>query len=360
MSDLLAITSSMGGVFLLRIMIPGLVLALLLLPVINPLVPQMLMIDELADLAIILLPEGLLLGIFVSLLRNLIYRIYEGRLLWPQWLHRTLTRRMNRRVRKRLDRAEKLDASSVEYKELWYWLRLFPLDSEGNPIARRPTILGNLLEGYEEYPLRRYGMDSIFYWYRLWPTLPEGFIKQMDQFAAEADCLIYISLSGLVVGLFHAILAIVKWIIVSLINRWIAIPASILAFLDLIPGWGFPIVWVVGCLVGGFVVYSISLPLHRRHGEFFKAAFDLYRDNITEITKASAEEKAKWLKAWSYLQYMYVQCPHCQRYYYAEAEKCLYCGKPQKPQVEIDTTEESPLSVRMGSFLYRFLALLRR
>ena len=158
MADLFSIASKWGFSSLYRIVLPGLVWALLLLPLANPLVPPLLRIDELADLVAVLLPEVLILGLFSILCRGIIYRIYEGRLLWPQWAHRRLTKRVNDRVRKRLAEAGKLDTSSARYKELWYWLRTFPVDHKGDPVARRPTMLGNILEGYEEYPLRRYGV----------------------------------------------------------------------------------------------------------------------------------------------------------------------------------------------------------
>lgn len=330
MSDLFSVASKWGFSAIFRIVLPGLVLSLLLLPLMNPLVPPVLKIDELPDLATLLLPEVLVLGLFLSLLRGLVYRIYEGRLLWPQWLHRRLTERLHKKARKRLSEASELDRSSLGYKDLWYWLRMFPLDEKGDPIAVRPTTLGNILEGYEQYPLRRYGMDSIFYWYRLWPTLPDSFVKQWDQLGAEADCFMFVSFSGLCVGLLYVTVALVKWAAVWIVNNWLTTSSAALGNLDLIPSCGGSLIWGVSCLISGYIVYRISLPLHRRNGEFFKTTFDLYRDSIVRITEVSLDEREKWRQAWSYLQYMYIKCPHCERYYYAEEQKCIHCGKTQE------------------------------
>jgi hypothetical protein len=331
MSDLFSMASKLGFSTIFRIVLPGLAWALLLLPIVNPLLPPMLVIDEIVDLATILLPELLVLGLFSSLLSNIIYRIYEGRLLWPQWLHIRLTRNMHKRVGKRLAETKKQDRSSAKYKELWYWLRMFPLDDNGDPIAKRPTILGNVLEGYEEYPERRYGMDAIFYWYRLMPKLPESFLKQMDQYWAEADCMIYSSFAGLVIGLVYSILAIVKWILSSAINLGDVISTTNLNTLNSVPAVGSSLGWAIGCFIGGYIVYRFSIPLHRRNGEYFKATFDVYRGSIIEISKISPEEKEAWQKAWAYLQYMYIQCPNCKKYYYAEADQCPHCLGNESP-----------------------------
>lgn len=327
MGDLVSIASKWGVASIFRIVLPGLVLALLLLPLVNPLVPAMLKIDELTDLATILIPETLALGIFITLLRNVIYRIFEGRLLWPDWLHQGLTNRLQRRVEKRLSDSKELEQQSMKFKEIWYWLRLFPLDDNGDPIARRPTIFGNILEGYEEYPKRRYGMDSVFYWYRLWPTLPESFIAQADKASAAADCLTFISFSGVLVGSVTLALAVIKWAVSILAGYWPATFVTPAASLNAIPDHGLLALLGATFILGAFIIYRMSFPLHRTNGEFFKTAFDLYRNNIAQMTNLSLDEKTRWYQTWSYLQYMYVACPHCQQYSFSEEEKCPHCGK---------------------------------
>jgi hypothetical protein len=321
MGDLISAASKLGVGSIFRIGLSGLILVVLLLPVQNPLVPDFLKIDELSDILAIVIPEALILGMFLTLFRNVIYRIYEGRLLWPDRLHASRTARIQRQVEKRLSEAESLDRSSVRYKELWFWLRLFPLNAEGKPTAVRPTLLGNILEGYETYPNRRYNMDSIFYWYRLWPTLPEEFRNQADMASASADTLMFASMSALVSGMAFMGLAALE-----LLNG--AFPAgSILTFTDVLP----PATWLFG--LGVFYVglcymfYRFSIPLHRSNGEFYKAAFDLYRNNIKGMTKISEEEKTDWYKTWAYLQYLLVQCQRCKRYFFAGLERCPHCHR---------------------------------
>ena len=319
MGDLFSIASKFGVASILRIGLSGLVLVLLILPVQNALVPAMLKIDELGDFVTIFLPEALILGLFLTLFRNVIYRVYEGRLLWPAEWHETLTKRLDRKVQMRLAETKSLKHNSTRYRELWYWLRLFPLNENGDPIATRPTLLGNILEGYETYPDRRYGMDSIFYWYRLWPTLPESFINHADMAAAGADTLMFGSASALLTGLSFAVLSELKLLYET------RPAASALSFTAFLPAAGMLFALAVFYLILFYLFYRASIPLHRTNGEFYKAAFDLYRNNIKDLTKISDEEKGEWYRTWTYLQYMYVQCKSCEKYFFAEEKKCPYC-----------------------------------
>src|SRR4051812_49479200 len=99
-----------------------------------------------------------------------IYMVAEGRRFWPAWLRgwclaaergrlaRLLTGRQEARARG--DRRE-VQERDVE-------IRGFPCDPNGVPTAQFPTRLGNLLTAFETYPDRKYGMDGVFAWPRLW------------------------------------------------------------------------------------------------------------------------------------------------------------------------------------------------
>lgn len=324
MSDLFGVLSKWGFSSIYRIILPGLFVVLLLIPAINPIVPNSLRVDELTDIVTIILPSTLVAGLCFPLFRSQIYRVFEGRLFWPRWLGQKITVRLDKKVRRQLEMAELQSKSSGVYKEIWNWLRIFPLDSQGNPIAKRPTLVGNIMLGYEEYPRRRYGMDAAFYWYRLWPTVPENFAKQADEASAQADCLMYISFSGFSLGILYLIIAALEAILVclGLINN-----VTLSGVFQEIPYWLSLLALGFGGFLIGYVTYRLSLPIHRTNGEFFKATFDLYRKNILEISNVTQEEKDKWNQAWSYLQYMYVRCPKCQQYYYADLENCPHCSE---------------------------------
>ena len=238
-SDLLSISSAFGIPFLIKALVPGLIFALLLLPVLNPILPSIVKIDKLSDIATILLPVALIFGLILSLSTSVIYRIYEGRLLWSKRLHEKFTNKIDKRVKEKYAEAENLrqagDTASVRYKELWYWLRIFPRDDKNLPIATRPTMLGNILDGYEGYPSQRYGMDSIFYWYRLWQTLPENFTKSMDRLWAEADCFMNVSFSAILLFLFYGVVTLIKFTVWFMTRFYISVPESLLYFTLLYP-----------------------------------------------------------------------------------------------------------------------------
>jgi len=323
MGDIFSLASKIGIGSVFRIGLAGLVLVLLILPVQNAVVPDQFKIDELGKIVTILLPEAIILGLFLTLFQNPIYRIYEGRLLWPGGLHDALTKRMQKKVTKRLAIAQGLKTSSARYRELWYWLRVFPLDEKGDPCAARPTLLGNILEGYETYPDQRYGMDSVFYWYRLWPTLPENFVNHADLAAAGADMLMYSSASTLFLGITFGLLGgagILSKFMSNLVLR---------SFVSQLPATNTLFILCLIYLLLFYVFYRASIPLHRANGEFYKAAFDLYRNNIKNITEIDEKEKQAWYKTWCYLQYMYIQCGKCEKYFFAENQKCPYCGASQ-------------------------------
>ena len=149
MGDLFSMASKFGIASILRIGLSGLILVLLILPVQNTLVADMLRVDELGDFVTIVVPEAFIMGMFLTFFQNVIYRVYEGRLLWPARIHDAMTVRMNSKVQRRLKKTKDLKSGSARYRELWFWLRMFPLDEKGDPVAARPTLLGNILEGYE-------------------------------------------------------------------------------------------------------------------------------------------------------------------------------------------------------------------
>ena len=57
-------------------------------------------------------------------------------------------------------------------------------------------------------------------------------------------------------------------------------------------------------LIAFYLVYRLSIPLHRRNGEYFKSLFDVFRSELQDMKAISEEEMAEWQKAWLYLQYL--------------------------------------------------------
>ncbi len=144
------------------------------------------------------------------------------------------------------------------------------MNDKGEYHATRPTRLGNLISAYEDYPLRVYGMDSYFYWYRIWVTLNtlnNEMQEQIDSQQAIADSTIYSSFALFCVGLLYAIYAYIKFLDIC----WI----KYLPDTSILVGFAFL------AFAGGYCLYRASLHFHAHFGEIFKSLFDVYGDNVS-------------------------------------------------------------------------------
>lgn len=155
-------------------------------------------------------------GILLFLLDTPIYRLLEGRLFWPAWLRDLGTKLQHsiiKRLQSRLDqlRAEleseeakqQPDRAAIQWKKREMGLVTdslldFPWDEYGEPRAFWPTRFGNVLASWEYYPETRYGMDTTFYWYRLWLITDDNDRKEIDTNWALAQVWTYMAVASLV------------------------------------------------------------------------------------------------------------------------------------------------------------------
>jgi hypothetical protein len=191
-----------------------------------------------------------------------------------------------------LEEQESLPGDNARYNAIWQTLRFYPMDDKGNSYASHPTLLGNIIAEYEKYPLTRYGMVSGFYWPRIWLLLEKEKKEEIDGSWSVGDGLLSLSALAFVTGLSWAATAVAEF-------KGFRPPLA-----------GFPLdsystaaLSSLGLLGLGYLVYRISLGFHVRNGETFKAVFDLYREQLTPLLKASPEEVVQWKKAWAYLRF---------------------------------------------------------
>jgi len=264
-----------------------------------------------------------LIGALISALSGKIYKIFEGRLLWSQFLFDWLQAFQASRVRALTKSAEKAktEKRTLRYDEIWARLRMYPLDEKGNPYASHPTLLGNILAAYEAYPETRYGMDSVFYWPRLWLELDKDKKTEIDGAWSVADGFLHLSAAGFLGGML--------WIITALIN----LASGFLLHLPLGTGKLSALGGLI-LILFGYLIYRLSLTFHRRNGETFKATFDLYRDKINAMTRLGPTEITTWKGTWSYLQYLSVYCMECHKYFPANLEQCSSCSYPASDSLE--------------------------
>jgi hypothetical protein len=178
-------------------------------------------------------------------------------------------------------------------------------------------MLGNILAGYEQYPDNRYGMDSVFYWPRIWLQVEKDKKEEIDSQWSVADgflSLSAISVAGGILWILQAILIISDF---SEFQIPLGSPESCA-----LAGMG----W----LILGYGLYRLSLPFHRENGELFKSIFDLYRKKVWSMTGLKPNEKEMWDAAWGYLQYYRLTCPVCGVQNAKKDEKCKNCGQDMK------------------------------
>jgi hypothetical protein len=255
------------------------------------------------------------LGILIAAVSGEIYKIYEGRILWPGFLFDWLRKRQTRKIKALVKAADKNQGKHNRYNEIWNRLRMYPIDEKGEPTATHPTLLGNVLAGYEDYPFTRHGMDSVFFWPRLWLTIGKEVKEEIDGPWSIADGFLSMSAVSFVGGTI--------WLMA------VAIP-NLFQLNFPIPFGSFLGSGSVGLLllVFGYCLYRLSLPFHRNNGEVFKALFDLYRENLVPMTKIGPDEMAVWKGTWSYLQYLRVFCVNCQIYFPVHEGACKVCKRP--------------------------------
>ncbi len=137
---------TLGIKFVYRILLPGFVLALGLLPVSRTALDFN---NSVISLEYVFILEMLLLGWLFVLLDMPVYMAFEGR-RWPGPLRRLFTSVEQRRLDGIMKEVESDDIQRS--REASVEARRFPLDDKtGRPVAKFPTRLGNLLTAFEEY-----------------------------------------------------------------------------------------------------------------------------------------------------------------------------------------------------------------
>ena len=281
--------------FAFRLLLPGFIISLGFFPLLQTILNQI-KLTTTHEVAFFL--SVVIFGWMFVIFDMPIYMAFEGRRYWPKPLWNYFKHLEEIRLRKVIQDTRSLDVT--KYLESSVEIRRFPMDEDGNYCVKFPTRIGNLIAAYETYSKRSYGMDSIFYWYRIWLTLDKEVREEIDNQQALADSTIYVIAALNICGLLCTIYAFLQMInnqlITVLPNRYLLLGLAILVF------------------IGSYILYRFSLHIHATFGEIFKSVFDNYRKNISvddiitevsEITKDSTltnlPKKEKYKIAWRYL-----------------------------------------------------------
>jgi len=256
------------------------------------------------------------LGALIAALNGQIYKLYEGRSYWPARLLSRQTARQQARVNKLQaikDQGHssdpRVDARRSEAMDI---LRTYPTKDQV-PYAARPTWLGNILAGYEQYPFDRYGMSSIFYFTRIWMEVEKEKKDAIDSTWSIADGFLSLSATAMAGG--------ALWIAAGILDAFELIDRAPMG------DWDVAMLGGLGWLVLGYSLYRISLPFHRQNGELFKSIFDLYRKKVWKMTKIENGEIDAWLTAWRYYQFrILLTCPRCGAQRQPPGRPCDRCN----------------------------------
>lgn len=299
--------------FVFRILIPGLFIALGLLPLLEWVLEGL---NAGAYKEVVFVALSLLTGYLLFLLDMPIYMAYEGR-RWPKFLREYFVQREARRleglmkIHKRYWKSDP-QISVEDYAEAWVDLRQFPLDPMGWPQARYPTRLGNLITSFEEYALLRYGLNAVFLWPRLWIKLDKDLREEIDGQQAIADSCIYTSAALYFTGLAFLVYSALRIAGIAGVGGIDSQPLIVLLVIAFVS------------LIGGRGMYRISIHTQANFGEYFKSVFDQYRQefNFDDVIKWVAEikgddalldstnrefERESYEAAWRYLQFYMVK-----------------------------------------------------
>jgi uncharacterized protein YegP (UPF0339 family) len=326
-----------GVKLIFRLVIPGLLLSLGFLPLLNTGL-ELFGWTARFDAAFVTLI--ILLGWLITISDMSIYMLVEGRRWWPRWIKRIFIGREAARLRRLVENSRSGDSLGRDeaYTDL---SAQFPMTDDGEYCVVYPSRLGNLLRAFELYSRRVYGFDSIFYWWRIWLKLDKETREEVDSGQALADsstyacfCLFFCS-SLMVLYLGLEILKAAGLRVVPSLGPHM--PEFLVVLDNHLPGKRSAAALAFVFFGGSFLVYRLSLYLHAQFGELFKSVIDLNVEKIElpvikQISALSEQSPVvmlprrlprmtKFQIAVNYLQYYRYYCPNW---------KCLAFLKPNE------------------------------
>lgn len=246
---------SFGARLVFRMVLPGLVIALILSPVVFFAIEQT---DKTLDPGIYYPLASVGFGYLIMVSDQSIFMLFQGRRFWTK---RDRDNFLSQEV-KRLEELRHSSDSNDSGLNLESAIEIshFPLNDMGVNEAIYPTQLGNIIKEFEDYPSKKYGLDGIFYWYRLWLLIPKDIRLEIDEKQAVADGTIY--------------LAFIFYMVAPVTLAYMGLDLLFgYDFLPFLPPWGaLPIIALA--LYAGLGMYRLSLGIHKDFGNYFKALFD--------------------------------------------------------------------------------------
>jgi hypothetical protein len=241
------------------------------------------------------------LGFIVSSLDQFIYMTFEGR-NWFSMPRRLATKFQNWRL-SRWKENKNIFGFTIDSSESDILIYRYPLDSgkyypnNGKPAAVLPTELGNVIYGYETYPIVKYGVDGVFFWHRLEWLMDKDARSEFHERQAVCDSILYLSFT-----FFLSAFIFTAYLVFNFLSIWY-IPYSTIVSIPIF-------------LSLGFIFYRFAISENYGFGESYKAAVDIYLKDLDwsiaekEIEKSANQvefedisDSGKYLHVWRYLRW---------------------------------------------------------
>jgi hypothetical protein len=264
-----------GTKLVFRLVFPGAILAAALAPAVHALLHAL---GILIKIQFLFPFEAIAWGWAVVVCDMLIYMLFEGRRFWPNFVREALLNSEKRRLKALNDVMNDITVNRGRQLEAAVEYGFFPTNESGETYVEYPTRLGNIIAAYENYPYVKYGLDSIFFWYRLWVVLDKDLREEIDNAQAVVDSTVYMSFALYLSSLAMLVYSAVQ-LLTDISRDYLQLPP--LVALPYVPGPYFLLGLSLACLIIGFFIYRVSLPAHAQFGELFKSIFDQYRSKLS-------------------------------------------------------------------------------
>ncbi len=238
------------------------------------------------ELIIYIISGVTILAYILQIFANRIVRFYEG--YWFYFPLNIISERLRQKHRKELKKiynAREAAFNNHDFQLLNSLQKRIYIEYPSDERFILPTRIGNILRSAELYSTECYGMDSNFWWPRLWPILPEKFKNQIDD-----------SLTPLLALLIFSTLITIFTIVSLIYNFYQNISNSSLLSL------GIGSLFLTLSIIISWVSYRSATTQAINYGMNIRAAVDLYRlDLLKELHMPLPGNLDEELETWNKL-----------------------------------------------------------
>lgn len=183
----------------------------------------------------------------------------------------------------------------TEQEEMEKARRLADLDRRfGGSSSIRPTALGNVVESYNSYPFKRYGIEGEVFWPHLEHVMEKEYLERIR----EVRILLDFFLTSATLGILTAILSV-------LVGPWI-----------MLAPWYWNGIGIAAVIISYNLYYKMAVFIAIQYGDLVRAGFDIFRIKLLISLGCPAPiDRSDELARWKQLSQLLV-FGHAENYTY--------------------------------------------